>query len=76
MRRGGPGLDMGSIPHLHHVSFQIPTSFLKKFLIEIEFIYSVSGIQQSDSVMYMFFFRFFSLIGYYKILSIVLCAIQ
>ena len=36
----------------------------------------VSGVQQSDLVLFMFFFRFFSIIGYYKILSIVLCAIQ
>ena len=38
----------------------------------------VSGIQQSDSVLYMciyiFLFRFFSIIGYYKILSVVPCA--
>ena len=40
----------------------------------------VSGVQHSDSVIYISiyisFFRFFSLIGYYKILSIVPCAIQ
>ena len=40
----------------------------------------VSGVQQSDSVihlyMYLFFFRLFSIIGYYKILNIVPCAIQ
>ena len=38
----------------------------------------VSGIQHSDSVIYINIklFRFFSLIGYYKILSIVPCAIQ
>ena len=43
------------------------------FFIEIQLIHNVvlvSGIQQSDSVI------LFSLIGYYKILSIVLCAIQ
>ena len=35
------------------------------------------GVQQSDSVIYTFFSpRFFSLIDYYKILSIVSCAIQ
>ena len=40
-----------------------------------------SGVQQSDSVIYqythiyIFFFRFFSHIGYYKILNIVPCAI-
>ena len=48
--------------------------------IAIELIYNValvSGVQQSDSVLYIsVFFRFFSLIGSYKILSIVPCAIQ
>ena len=54
------------------------------FLIEIYLIYSivlVSGIQQSDSVMYVcvyiyIYFRLFSITGYYKILNIVPCAIQ
>ena len=40
----------------------------------------VSGVQHSDSVISIYlsiiFFRFFSLIGHYKILSIVPCAIQ
>ena len=39
----------------------------------------VSGVQQSDSVLHKhtsIYFRFFSLTGYYKVLSIVLCAIQ
>ena len=39
----------------------------------------VSGVQQSDSVIriiYSFFFRFFSHIGYHRTLSIVSCAIQ
>ena len=40
----------------------------------------VSGVQQNDSVIhihiYPFFFRFFSHIGYYRILSRVPCAIQ
>ena len=44
----------------------------------------VPNVQQSDSVgyvcmcvyMYIFFFRFFSIIGYYKILNIVPYAIQ
>ena len=43
--------------------------------IEVELIYSVSGVQQSDSNIYSFF-RFFSITGYYKILNIVPCAIQ
>lgn len=48
-------------------------------LIEVEFIYSVlvSCVQQSDSVMYyIFFFRWFSIIDYGKILRGVPCAIQ
>ena len=50
----------------------------------------VSGVQHSDSCMcvcvciyiyvhvcvHIFFFRLFSIIGYYKILSVVPCAIQ
>ena len=37
----------------------------------------VSGVQQNDSVVHtLLFFRFFSLIGYYKILSRVPCAIE
>ena len=42
----------------------------------------VSDVQQSDSVththiykLYLFFFTFFSIIDYYKIVSIVPCAI-
>ena len=38
----------------------------------------VSDVQQSDSVaynIYIFFFRFFSIIGYYKILNIIPCMI-
>ena len=50
-------------------------------LIEVQLTYNVvlvSGIQQSDSVLYIYilFFRFFSITDYYKILNIVLCAIQ
>ena len=36
----------------------------------------VPAVQQSDSVIYTMFFRFFSRIGYYIILSIVPCALQ
>ena len=54
---------------------------LINFLVEVQLIYNivlVSGVQHSDSVIhiYIFFFRSFSLICYYKILSIVPCAIQ
>ena len=53
------------------------------FLIKVQLIYNVvliSVVQQSDSVLYIymdiFFFIFFSIIGYYKILNIVPCAMQ
>ena len=53
---------------------------LKK-IIEVQLIYNlvlVSGIQQSDSVLYILFifFTLFSFIGYYKIMSIVPSVIQ
>ena len=35
-----------------------------------------SKVIQLHIYIYIYFFRFFSLIGYYKILSTVLCAIQ
>ena len=47
--------------------------------IEVQLIYNVvlvSGVQQSQLYKYIFFFRFFSIIGYYKILKIAPCAIQ
>ena len=37
--------------------------------------FHVSGVEQSFSCTYISFFRFFSHIGYYKVLSIVPCAI-
>ena len=58
---------------------QIP--FFKK--IELQLIYNimlVSSVQDRDSVIHTyvspFFFRLFSIIGYYKKLDIVPCAIQ
>ena len=40
----------------------------------------VSGVQQSDSYiffhMYIFFSRLFTIMGYYKIVNTVLCAVQ
>ena len=61
--------------------------FSQFFKSEVQLIYNVvlvSSVQQNDSVIHIyvasqlarFFFRFFSIIGYYKILSIVSCAIQ
>ena len=60
----------------HHLNFSFSL-----FIIDVQLIYNivlVSSVQQSDSVThtYMFFFRFFSVIGYYKIWSIVSCAIR
>ena len=49
---------------------------LKSFFIKIQLIYSVSDVQKNDSFIYIYtFFRFFSIIGYYKKLNVVLCAI-
>ena len=50
------------------------------FFIDLQLICNivlVSDVQQSDSdiCLYIIFFRFFSIIGYYKILNIVPCAI-
>ena len=59
--------------------------FFILFFTEEWLIYNVvlvSGVQQSNSVMHIYiyiythtyiYFRFFSLIGYYKILSVVIC---
>ena len=44
--------------------------------IDVYLLYNVSGICQSDSDIYQYLFRFFSIILYYKILNIVPCAIQ
>ena len=49
------------------------------FFIDLQLIYSVLGVQQSDSVIHIyinpFFFRFFSIVGYYKIQTIVPCCL-
>ena len=51
------------------------------YFIEVQLTYNVvfiSAVQQSDSVIhiYTFFFIFFSIIFYHRILDIVPCAIQ
>ena len=64
-------------PHVHRTvhpvqSYSCSVLFLKnQNIVDLQF--SVSDIQRSGSVihMYLFFFRFFSLIGYYKMLSMV-----
>ena len=46
--------------------------------MEVQWIYNillVSGVQQSDSIIYIYFL-FFSIIVYFKISNIVLCAIH
>ena len=55
--------------------------FFSFTFIGVQLIYNVrlvSGVQQSDSVthVYSLFFRFFSHIGYHRVLSGVSCAIQ
>ena len=67
---------------------QINVSFLPKpfshlgYHVTLSRVYNVVlvlCVQQSDSVMHTYmsmFFRLFMLIGYYKILSIVPCAMQ
>ena len=75
------------IRHCFPVSESLPKGhrFHFIYLIEVKLIYHVvlvSGVQESDSVIhiyiYIFFFRYFSIIGYYKILNtlIVPCAMQ
>ena len=54
------------------------SNVFKNFVSRVDLnVVLVSGVQQSKSVIYIhiFFFRFLSLIGYYKILNIVPCAI-
>ena len=72
------------IPKRHSVVLFYFLQVKKCFKIEVQLIYSVvlvSNRQQSDSIIhthihvYIFFFRFFSIIHYYKILSIVPCVI-
>lgn len=60
-------------PLLVYVFFNI-SNYKKN---ELQLTYSVvSGIQQSDLIMYIFFFRQFSIVGYYKKLNVIPCIIQ
>ena len=52
---------------------KLPFKNLFFYLKLIYYVMLVSGVQQSDSD---FFFIYFSIIGYYEILSTVPCAIQ
>ena len=75
---------MVTLKSLSDYSFFIFLKFL--FYIDVELICNISGVQQSDSFIYMklniyiyiyiFFSNFVSIIGYYKILNIVPWAIQ
>ena len=64
-----------------------PTSFFffayvfKIYFMEVQLIYNVvlvSGVQQNDSVIhtYTFFFIFFSIMVYHRIVNVVPCALQ
>ena len=70
---------MFKMQHLFDV-LEVESFFiLKIYFTEVYFIYSLvltSAVQQSDSVIYTFFFIFFSIMVYHSILNIVLCAIQ
>ena len=58
--------------------------FFKKninYFIEVQLICNVTDVQQSDSVIHLldinvYIFRFFSIVGYYKISNIFPCVIQ
>ena len=49
----------------------VATSQMQLSLHLIYNIVLVSSVQQSDSILYMYFFRLFSIMDYYKILNIV-----
>ena len=54
-------------------------TLIKKNVIEVELIYNVvliSAVQQSDSVIQTFFFIFFSIMVYHRMLNIAPCVIQ
>ena len=72
--------------HLYLPQYLVLTHFILQkdnflLLIEVQLIYSfelISAVQQTDSVIhiYTFFFVFFSIIVYHRILNIVICDIQ
>ena len=49
--------------------------FLILLMVELIYIVLISAVWPSDSVIYTFFFIFFSIIVYHRILNIVPCAI-
>ena len=70
---------------MHHSSFVVVVVCLTHFIYIYIFtnivdlnVVLVSDVQKSDSItyMFMFFFVFFSIIVYYRILSAVICSIQ
>ena len=46
------------------------------FFTETLLVHNVSDVQQNDAVIHIYFLVSFSIIGYYKLLNIVPCAIQ
>lgn len=42
----------------------------------IDSVVLASGVQQSDSGFYIYFFRSFSSVGDYKVLTVIPCAMQ
>ena len=71
-----------SHPYFKFLCSSNALSFFLKIYVELIYnIVLVSGVQQSESVIYLYthiynFFRLFSIIDYYKILNIIPCAIQ
>ena len=67
---------VGRFIHCTTREVPLPSAF------EVWLIYKVSGIQQSDSIIHIYmvyvysFSDSFSIIGYYKVLNLVPCAIQ
>ena len=59
-------------------SSEITVSFQKIYFIKVQLFYNVLifAVQQSDSVTYIFFFIFFSIMVYYRTLTVVPCSIQ
>ena len=54
----------------------LKTFFKLNYIQLIYNIVLISAIQKSDSVLHIYFFKFFSIMIYYMILNIVPCAIQ
>ena len=69
-------LDINSVP-TNWVNFYFAIHLFVYFYWKVQLNHSVvlmSAIQQSDSVTHIYFFMFFSIMVYHRILNIVLCA--